>query len=138
MSKFSNDFEIKKSFTFNLEGKINPETGRSEADQLEELSELSHCTVSKKTRDYVINGMKNDSHLLSKDLKIEHFMLDGNIEPITIGIPALFDNREKFIEYYKGADQQERIKIRIALNDWSKIADNIEFNEGRKISRIAR
>jgi hypothetical protein len=139
MVKYSDKFHIRKDFKVSLEGKVDPETNRSEEDTLEQISNSSGYTKARILRMSFLEYAEKNKCLLSKSPMIDNYVdNNGTKEFEKLECPSLLDNREKFIEYYKGSDEKERMKIRISLNDWGKIIDMVELNEGRKIGRMSR
>lgn len=59
------------------------------------------------------------------------FKLDNwNNDPTFQVMPNFMS--DKWLDYYKNCDEQERIKLKIQANHLSKLFPNIDFNENRR------
>lgn len=129
MTRFSNDFKIKKGYTFNLEGERDTKTNRSEADELEEHSKMANETISKVVRGFVKEGLCKSPYLYSKDPRIDHYILDGNGDnDVSIPLnepPSILADWKTWREYLLNCDTQDFLEVLKALTDKRNHAQSI-------------
>jgi len=114
MGRFSNDFKIKKGYTFNLEGDKDPLINKSEGDLLEEAANLSNCSVSKLVRDFVLDGLIRHEHLYSKNPILDQFITDNNNSVLPSGDgdpPSILDDWKTWKAYFENCDKETFFKV---------------------------
>jgi len=75
MVRFCKDLTNPKSIKFLLDTEVDPETGKSEVDLMDEFAISRRCTVSKAVRDIVLEALSTFIH--QESIEPEQY-LDGN------------------------------------------------------------
>jgi hypothetical protein len=80
--KFSKDFSNKREVKFNLEREKDPVTNRSEFDDLEDLAKLKNSSLSKITREIILDYFAKNPYIISNNdtPKIEEFIKEDGTE----------------------------------------------------------
>jgi ribbon-helix-helix CopG family protein len=79
-------------------------------------SELLRRIIAQYIKDH---GAGNDN------FTVDNWLEDPNFQVV----PALFSDREKWINYYKNSSEKDRTQLRIVVNDLQKIFRMVDINE---------
>jgi len=135
---------MRREFQFPLEYEKDPVTNKSEVETLLEISNRKDYSVSRTIREYVLNGMNKDEHMLSRNPKLDQFIGEESKPEKYIPMePTLADytnSHKEFIEKSNFSREELRRREQRSM-DISKLyyqelqkQEEKEYQESRKLT----